>query len=104
MSNKKEGFIVNISLKGALDFFGLSVNYTEEDLKRANRRLTKKWHPDANVGKSAEELKECEIMQSRINEMHEFLRKRLKNKKVSFATSDTKKTNNKNTSSSSIYI
>jgi len=54
---------------------GVSENATQDEIKKAYRRLAKKYHPDANPGdaKAAEKFKE-------INEAHEVLSDRKKRK------------------------
>jgi len=54
----------------------LTETATDDEIKNAYRRLSKKYHPDANHGKSAEEIKYAEDMFKKINEAHTILKRR----------------------------
>lgn len=62
----------------ALSKFGLSVNATEEEIKKAYRSLVKKYHPDQFIEGSLEQ-KQAEEKMKEINEAKETLDKIFKN-------------------------
>lgn len=76
----------------ALNILGLTKNYTEEDLKKAYRRLMTKYHPDKWEGKTEAEKKMAEEKAKEINAAKDFLEK---NKRTS--------TNNNNNRNKSTY-
>ena len=57
----------------ARNILGLGANYAEDELKEAYRNLMRKYHPDANIGKSKEELKGLEEKAKEINSAYEYL-------------------------------
>lgn len=66
-----------MNLEKALRILGLSPNFTEEELKKAHRRLVNQYHPDRNKSPEAEEKTK------EINTAREYLVKHLKNKSAS---------------------
>ena len=67
----------NISLSQALSIFGLSNNYTEEDLKKKYRELMKENHPDYHMNASQEEYEQYNRKTQDINEAYEVLKRNL---------------------------
>lgn len=58
----------------AIKLFGLNDGFTEIELKKAQRRLLRKYHPDNNPGKE----EECTRMTKKINAAYGLLRKTFK--------------------------
>lgn len=57
----------------AIEILGLNRHFTEDELKETYRNLMRKYHPDANIGKSNEELKTLEEKAKEINSAYELL-------------------------------
>lgn len=57
----------------AIRILALTSNFTEEELRKAYRRLISKYHPDKYVSKSEKERKEAEEKAKEINTAKEFL-------------------------------
>lgn len=55
------------------EVLGVSKNATEQDIKSAFRKLSRKWHPDMQAGKSDAEKKEAEEKFKEIAEAYETL-------------------------------
>jgi molecular chaperone DnaJ len=53
----------------AMQVLGLSSGFTDDDLRKAYRTMTRKYHPDVNHAPDAEEV------MARINEAYAFLQK-----------------------------
>lgn len=51
----------------ALEIMGLKKGYTEDEKKKAYRRLVKAYHPDLNP------TAEAEVMMRKVNEANDFL-------------------------------
>ena len=65
----------------ALNILGLKLNFTEEDLKKAHRKLSHEYHPDKWEGTNFYD--EAIRKQQEINEARDFLRKHLHERKQS---------------------
>lgn len=71
----------------AIRILGLSLNYNLEELKASYKALAKKYHPDVNNGKAAEEkMKE-------INAAYEFLKANITESSFNYNSQDEKGTN-----------
>jgi curved DNA-binding protein CbpA len=59
--------------KNFYKILGIRKNSTQESIKKAYKKLARKWHPDKFVGKSEEEIKEAEEKFKEISEAYEVL-------------------------------
>lgn len=64
----------------ATKILGINSDFTEEELRRVYRNLMRKYHPDANIDKSEEELKLLEEKAKEVNGAYEFLYKNFQTK------------------------
>ena len=71
-----------MNFERAIEILNLTFDYTSEDLKKNYHLLMRKYHPDANIGKSEEDLKKLEEKAKEINEAYEFLLKRNKSREL----------------------
>lgn len=55
------------------DILGVEKTASENDIKKAYRKLAAKWHPDKFIGKTEEEQSEAETKMRDINEAYEIL-------------------------------
>jgi len=77
----------------AIAILGLTRTFTEEDLKKAYRKLIAKYHPDKYETKTEKEKKLAEEKSKEINAAKECLESYLKNRNTSSRT-NTRKNNN----------
>ena len=72
-TEKEPSQSVNNLYQDALDFYGLTDDYTEEQLKSLRRKMQKKFHPDNNDG-----LEHLEELSKQANQYFDILNKRFK--------------------------
>lgn len=70
-----------MNITKALALLGLTNNYTEEELKKAYRRLSKLNHPDSHANESPEAIDKYTRLTQDLNSAYEILKKNLKRKK-----------------------
>lgn len=73
--------------KGYYKTLGVNENATDEEIKKSYRRLSAKFHPDKNVGKSDAEKAEAEKKFKEINEAYQTLGDEAKRKEYDNPTS-----------------
>ena len=66
----------------AIRILGIEPDFTEEELKMVYRSLMRKYHPDANIGKSEEKLKKLEDKAKEVNSAYEYLVKNFQTKSM----------------------
>jgi DnaJ-domain-containing protein 1 len=59
--------------KNYYKILGVGQSAGERELKRAYRKLVKEYHPDKNIGKSPEEVREAEVKFRDVNEAFDIL-------------------------------
>lgn len=70
-----------MNITKALALLGLTNNYTEEELKKAYRRLSKLNHPDSHANESPEAIDKYTRLTQDLNLAYEVLKKNLKRQK-----------------------
>lgn len=70
-----------MTINKSLSILGLTNDYTEEELKKAYRRLSKLNHPDSHANESQEELDKYTRITQDLNLAYEVLKANLKKKK-----------------------
>lgn len=78
-----------MTLNEAYKILGINSDVSEDEIKKAYKTLSRKYHPDANVTKSSKEKKEAEEKFKQVNNAYQEIMKN----KDNFATN--KQTNNK---------
>lgn len=75
-TEKESSLSVSNLYQEALDFYGLTDDYTEEQLKSLRRKMQKKVHPDNN--ENNESLERLEELSKQANQYFDILNKRFK--------------------------
>lgn len=59
--------MANMTYTEALDVLGLKAGFTDGEMKKSYRALTRQWHPDTN------HAPEAPVIMARVNEAYELL-------------------------------
>lgn len=73
------------------EVLGVSRDASDEEVKKAYRALSKKYHPDANVGKSSEEIEKCEEKFKEVQEAYQAIMDERHNKNSSYSYNGSSK-------------